>query len=208
LERSLTVVLPVYNAPQKLQDHAPRLLEMAAELTSAFEVLIIDDGSTDQTDDIARDLARRFPQVKSVRHAKHQGQQAAVEAGLKRATGDVVFVHDVESPISEKEMHRMWALRNEDQLVMAEADRSDAPSGAMSDEVVLRLMSLRDANSRKKSGLQMIRRVAAEELTAPPKKIDSTSEMRIDPDDRDVSGRRPPNFLARVKAMANRVSYN
>ena len=51
--KSLTVVLPVYNGESRLRKSVNEILELASELTSKFGVLIIDDGSNDATNEVA-----------------------------------------------------------------------------------------------------------------------------------------------------------
>ena len=63
LNKSLTVVLPVYNGETRLRKSVHEILELASELTSKFGVLIIDDGSNDATYEVAEELAARYPQV-------------------------------------------------------------------------------------------------------------------------------------------------
>ena len=59
--KSLTVVLPVYNGETRLRKSVNEILELASELTSKFGVLIIDDGSNDATYEVAEELAAHFP---------------------------------------------------------------------------------------------------------------------------------------------------
>ncbi len=91
---SLAILLPVYNAQHHLEVAALDLLEIAAELTDRLELLIIDDGSTDQTIEIARCLATRFPQIDTVRHSARRGLGPVIQLGLRRTTGQVLVVHD------------------------------------------------------------------------------------------------------------------
>ena len=85
MERSLTVLLPVQDAQATLTETVEEILDLAAELTDRFELLIIDDGSADATNEIAHELTRHYPQVRSLRHATPQGHDAAVRTGLCKA---------------------------------------------------------------------------------------------------------------------------
>src|SRR3990172_7759911 len=77
LNKSLTIVLPVHNAESRLRTNVRELLELASELTAKFGVLIIDDGSTDATYEVAEELAAHFPQVSVRRHRQCRGLGAA-----------------------------------------------------------------------------------------------------------------------------------
>jgi glycosyltransferase involved in cell wall biosynthesis len=92
LERSLTVLLPVHDAQDTLADTVAEVLDTASDLTDRFELVIIDDGSTDATSEVADELVRHYPQVRAVRHARPLGREAALSTGLAQSHGEVVVV--------------------------------------------------------------------------------------------------------------------
>jgi hypothetical protein len=92
VQRSVTVLLPVYNAQSTLSARAIRALDVASDLGERFELVIVDDGSTDYTSEVAFELARDYPQIQAVRHGQRLGGEAAIRSGLKRSHGEVVFV--------------------------------------------------------------------------------------------------------------------
>lgn len=108
LEKTLTVVLPVHNAESRLRRNVGELLELASELTAKFGVLIIDDGSTDSTFEVAEELASRFPQVTVRRHRQSRGLGAALEYAKRRVRSDAVIIHDGVTPINANEMRGLW----------------------------------------------------------------------------------------------------
>ena len=116
---SLSVVLPVHNAEQILADKMAQLLDILPDLTSNFEVLVINDGSTDNTEEVAYELARVYPQVRVTRHERRRGHQGVVETGLTQTSGDILFVQDEQAAIDSSKLHRLWELRDEDDLVLA-----------------------------------------------------------------------------------------
>ena len=92
MHRSLTVLLPVRNAQSTLTARVMQALETAADLAERFEVVIVDDGSTDDTSEVAFDLARDYPQVRAVRHGRGLGHEAAVRSGFAGSHGEVVLL--------------------------------------------------------------------------------------------------------------------
>ena len=92
LKRTLTVLLPVRDAQSTLTATVAQVLEMASDLSERFELLIIDDGSSDATSEIAHDLSRHYPQIRTLRHTKPLGEEAALRSGMAQSRGDVVFV--------------------------------------------------------------------------------------------------------------------
>lgn len=106
--KSLTIVLPVHNAESRLRKNVRELLEVASELTSRFNLLIIDDGSTDATYEVAEELASYFPQVSVRRHRQCIGLGASLEYVQRRIRSDAVIVHDGATPINPQQVRRLW----------------------------------------------------------------------------------------------------
>jgi glycosyltransferase involved in cell wall biosynthesis len=102
LNRSLTVLLPVRDAQSTLAATVAEVLEMASDLSPCFELLIIDDGSSDATSEVARELSQSYPQVHTLRHDKPLGEEAAVRSGLAQSRGDVVVVRGGRPPAFER----------------------------------------------------------------------------------------------------------
>jgi glycosyltransferase involved in cell wall biosynthesis len=93
LLRSLSVLLPVRNVQATLDSHVAQILEIAGDLAERVELLILDDGSSDYTVEVAHHLAMRYPQVRVIRSGQQRGFSSIIEQGLTRATGDVVLFH-------------------------------------------------------------------------------------------------------------------
>lgn len=106
--KSLTIVLPVHNAESRLRKNVRELLEVASELTARFKVLIIDDGSTDATYEVAEELASYFPQVSVRRHRHCLGLGAALDHVQRRVRTDAVIVHDGATPINTQQVRKLW----------------------------------------------------------------------------------------------------
>ena len=106
--KSLTIVLPVYNGESRLTHHVTEMLELASELTSRFEVMIVDDGSTDDTSAVAQELATQFPQISIRRHRHRRGLGPIISMVQRRVSSDVVIVHDGVTPINSVEVRRLW----------------------------------------------------------------------------------------------------
>jgi glycosyltransferase involved in cell wall biosynthesis len=180
VEQSLSVVLPVYNAEKTLSRQITKLLEVLPDITSDFEILVVDDGSTDHTEEVAFELSRYFPQLNVTRHNCRRGTDAAVRTGMMKTRGDVVFVQDEKAQIRVSDLKRLWELRHDDQLVMA---RVDAPNRQLSPQLLNRLSDwgnqLREsAEQAGQCGIQMIRRDALAQLD---NQSDVDRQVRITP---------------------------
>ena len=102
MNRSLTVLFPVRDAQSTLAATVIEILEMASDLNERFELLIIDDGSSDATSEVAHELSRSYPQIRMLRHSKPLGEEAALRSGLAQSRGDVVLVRDGRCPTFER----------------------------------------------------------------------------------------------------------
>lgn len=115
---SLSVVLPVHNAADKLTKSVIQLLDIIPDLTQRFEILVVDDGSQDQTAEVAYDLARIYPQVLVAEHGTRRGRTGVVETALARTSGDILLVQDENAPIHASSFQRLWALRGNERMAM------------------------------------------------------------------------------------------
>ena len=93
----ISVVVPALNEEDGIGELYTRITAAAREWPDReMELIIVDNGSTDRTLPIARDLARADQRLKIVSLTRNFGHQAAVSAGLSHSTGDVVIVMDAD----------------------------------------------------------------------------------------------------------------
>jgi hypothetical protein len=108
LNKSLTIVLPVHNGESRLRTDVHNMLELASELTSKFDILIVDDGSNDSTFEVAEGLAAHYPQI-TVKRQRHRGGLGPVMELVRRSVrSDAVMFHDGVTPIDVKQMRSVW----------------------------------------------------------------------------------------------------
>ena len=108
MPNSLSVLLPVKNAQATLAKTVQEILDVAADLSEQFELLIIDDGSADATSEIATELTRNYPQVRAVCQGRSLGREAAIRSGLKQSRGDVVLLHEEKGGTPMEEIVWLW----------------------------------------------------------------------------------------------------
>lgn len=104
-------VIPVYNERDTLEALTAGILEHAQPHEA--RVLFVDDGSTDGSADVLRDLAGRYPQVEVLRFRRNFGKSAALAAGFARVQGDVVFTMDADLQDDPLEIPRFLAKLDE-----------------------------------------------------------------------------------------------
>lgn len=122
----LSLVIPCYNE----QENVPTLLErVGASLTQVgkpFEVILVDDGSTDDTPRLLREGMAKYPWLRVLRMAKNGGQSAAFEAGFEAARGQVIATIDADLQNDPEEIPRLLPmLENYDMVTGWRKDRQD-----------------------------------------------------------------------------------
>jgi glycosyltransferase involved in cell wall biosynthesis len=104
--RGLSIVLPCHDEAENIEravDEATAAGELVAD---AHEVIVVDDGSTDATRELARDLAAFDPRVRVLVHETNRGYGAAVRTGLSAARLEWVFLTDADLQFDMRELVR------------------------------------------------------------------------------------------------------
>jgi dolichyl-phosphate beta-glucosyltransferase len=98
----LSLVIPAYNEAQRLAKFLPPALDWLQQQPFTFEVIIVDDGSADNTGQVARELDANGV-VRVLRQEPNQGKGAAIRRGMLEAAGQVILFSDADfsSPITE-----------------------------------------------------------------------------------------------------------
>ncbi len=105
---SLSVILPVCNAEESLRRVVASLLDTLSDLAGGFEILVVDDASTDHSPEIADDLRRAYPQVRVARHGWSWGTSAAVRTGRLACRGQHVLVVSALDDFHPQDIMRQW----------------------------------------------------------------------------------------------------
>jgi glycosyltransferase involved in cell wall biosynthesis len=107
----LSVVLPAYNEEAAIADDIAAIQDALDDCGAEYEIIVVDDGSTDQT----AAIAARFDSVRVIRHPQNRGTGAARTTGMRAAQGDIVVMTDVDGTYPNHDMPRLLEA-------MAEAD--------------------------------------------------------------------------------------
>lgn len=93
---SISIVIPLYNEEKSLLPLTASIKESMVKIGKSYELIFVDDGSTDNSYCALREISTDNPNVKIIRFCRHYGQTAAFEAGFKAARGDVVITMDAD----------------------------------------------------------------------------------------------------------------
>lgn len=101
----LSVVIPVYNEAESISTLAKRVNSALEGLGRSYEVLFVDDGSTDGSWKALRQAAETYPHVRLIRFRRNFGQTAAVTAGFEHARGSIIITMDADLQNSPEDFH-------------------------------------------------------------------------------------------------------
>jgi len=110
----VSIVVPCYRSARTLPALVARLNEVLPTTGPSFEIVLVVDGSTDDTWPVAADLARRHESVRAIRLARNYGQHAAIVAGARAARYDVIVTMDDDLQHPPEEVPKLLAALNDD----------------------------------------------------------------------------------------------
>ena len=106
----ISVVVPLFNEAESLPELVAWIDRVAHENSLTYEVIMVNDGSTDGSWGVVKELSVRYPAVKGISFMRNYGKSAALYSGFEMASGEVVFTMDADlqdSPDEIPEMRRM-----------------------------------------------------------------------------------------------------
>jgi glycosyltransferase involved in cell wall biosynthesis len=126
VSESLTIIVPAFNEAANLPVVVERIARMATATLGQYEIVIVDDGSTDDTPATARDIARYLPHVRFVRHERNLGSGAAILTGIAHARCDLAMYVPADGQFHLPEIaDYLRAMAGHDIVIGARIDRSD-----------------------------------------------------------------------------------
>jgi glycosyltransferase involved in cell wall biosynthesis len=106
----ISIVIPVYNEDESLPELLAWIERVMRENDLSYEVILVDDGSTDRSWEVITELRQANPNIKGIKFQRNYGKSAALNEGFKAARGEVVITMDADmqdSPDEVPELRRM-----------------------------------------------------------------------------------------------------
>jgi len=126
LPKSLTVVIPAYNEEASLEKIVVDTLGVVRGTAAQFEIIIVDDGSTDGTRRVAEKLVRQYPEVRVVSHERNLGSGAAIKTGVAHAACEYVIYVPADDQFNIREVDGFLSLTDRADIVIGvRLERSD-----------------------------------------------------------------------------------
>ena len=126
-QSDLSIVIPVFNEEENLEELYDRLTSALAPIKQSYEIIFVDDGSTDRSFEILRQIAQIDLNVKAIRFRRNFGQTAAMSAGFDHAQGNVIIPMDADLQNDPLDIERLLQKLDEGYDVVSgwRANRKD-----------------------------------------------------------------------------------
>ena len=110
----ISVIIPLYNEDESLPELFTWIERVMKAHDFTYEVIFINDGSTDRSWDVIRELSEQSPYVKGIKFRRNYGKSPALYCGFKEAQGDVVITMDADLQDSPDEIPELYRMIRED----------------------------------------------------------------------------------------------
>jgi glycosyltransferase involved in cell wall biosynthesis len=115
---NLSVFFPSYNDAANIPELVTSFYQEAQKFSKHIEILVINDGSTDNTKQILEEMSSKIPELKVVHHQKNLGYGAALISGFKHCSYDLIFYTDGDGQYKATDLYRLFeALQPETDIV-------------------------------------------------------------------------------------------
>ncbi len=107
---SISLFFPAWNEEDYVERAVTRAMDVLPRLTDDFEIIVVNDASTDRTQEIAEGLAAKIPQLRVITHPVNLKLGGAMRTGLSASTKDIVVYSDIDLPWDLRELERSLHL--------------------------------------------------------------------------------------------------
>lgn len=113
-DKDLSVVISLYNEEESLPELAGRIAAVAAAEKYDYEVIMVNDGSTDGSWEVIKELAAQNPSIRGISFRRNYGKSAALHEGFRAAVGRVVVTMDADLQDAPEEIPEMYRMVTEE----------------------------------------------------------------------------------------------
>ena len=110
----LSIVIPLFNEDESLPELAAWIERVVTENKLSYEVIFVDDGSTDRSWEVIRQLRQNNPHIKGIKFQRNYGKSAALNEGFRAAVGEVIITMDADLQDSPDEIPDLRRMITED----------------------------------------------------------------------------------------------
>jgi len=107
---NISIIIPLLNESESLNELCDSISNVMSSYNFTFEVILIDDGSTDKSWEVIQKLSNKSANIKGIKFLKNYGKSQALHAGFLSCQGDVVFTMDADLQDDPKEIPEMYDM--------------------------------------------------------------------------------------------------
>ena len=149
---NLSIVVPLYNEEESLPELCSWIKSVVDQHGYTYEVLLIDDGSRDDSWKVIQTIAASNPNIKGIKFQRNYGKSAALNEGFKAAQGDVVITMDADRQDSPDEIPELYQMIIEDGFDMVSGWKKKRYDNTLTKNIPSKLFN---AVARKSSGIKL-----------------------------------------------------
>ncbi len=106
----ISIIVPLFNEDESIGELTEWIERTLQPYDYSYEIIFVDDGSTDRSWDIIQELHQRHPEVEGIRFRRNYGKSAALHTGFQQAKGDVVITMDADLQDSPEEIPELYGM--------------------------------------------------------------------------------------------------
>lgn len=149
---NLSIVVPLYNEEESLPELCSWIKSVVDQHGYTYEVLLIDDGSRDDSWKVIQTIAAANPNIKGIKFQRNYGKSAALNEGFKAAQGDVVITMDADMQDSPDEIPALYQMIMNDGFDMVSGWKKKRYDNTLTKNIPSKLFN---AVARKSSGIKL-----------------------------------------------------
>jgi len=149
---NLSIVVPLYNEEESLPELCSWIKSVVDQHGYTYEVLLIDDGSRDDSWKVIQTIAANNPNIKGIKFQRNYGKSAALNEGFKAAQGDVVITMDADMQDSPDEIPALYQMIMNDGFDMVSGWKKKRYDNTLTKNIPSKLFN---AVARKSSGIKL-----------------------------------------------------
>jgi glycosyltransferase involved in cell wall biosynthesis len=148
----ISLIIPLYNEAESIPELFAWIQNVMNEKKFSYEIIFINDGSTDKSWDIIKELKANHPEVKGISFRRNYGKSPALYCGFKKAEGDVVITMDADLQDSPDEIPELYRMIMEEDYDLVSGWKKKRFDGKLSKNLPSKIYN---ATARKITGLKL-----------------------------------------------------
>ena len=148
----LSIVIPLYNEEESLPELCDWIRDVAEKNQYDYEIILIDDGSTDDSWKVIEELSNNHSEIKGIRFQRNYGKSAGLNEGFRAAQGNVIITMDADLQDSPDEIPELYKMIAEDHYDLVSGWKKKRYDNALTKNLPSKFFN---ATTRKVSGIKL-----------------------------------------------------